>query len=75
MGYPTDYFAVLFTLGRLPGWIAQWEEMLNDKETKIARPRQFYVGEEERPFVPMETASETDSRPTQRGARRPAGPS
>ena len=38
MGYPTDYFTVLFALGRLPGWIAQWEEMLTDPETKIARP-------------------------------------
>jgi citrate synthase len=54
MGYPTDYFTVLFALGRLPGWIAQWEEMLNDKETKIARPRQLYVGEAERPFVSMQ---------------------
>ncbi len=54
MGYPTDYFTVLFALGRLPGWIAQWEEMLNDSETKIARPRQIYTGSTERPFVPME---------------------
>ena len=53
MGYPTDYFTVLFALGRLPGWIAQWEEMLNDSETKIARPRQLYTGAAERPFVPM----------------------
>ena len=52
MGYPTDYFTVLFALGRLPGWIAQWEEMLNDSETKIARPRQLYTGADERPFVP-----------------------
>ena len=42
MGYPTDYFTVLFALGRLPGWIAQWEEMLNDPEQKISRPRQTY---------------------------------
>jgi len=53
MGYPTDYFTVLFALGRLPGWIAQWEEMLGDKEQKIARPRQIYVGQGERDFVPM----------------------
>jgi len=53
MGYPTDYFTVLFALGRLPGWIAQWEEMLNDKEQKISRPRQTYVGYDERPFVSM----------------------
>jgi citrate synthase len=51
MGYPTDYFTVLFALGRLPGWIAQWEEMLGDKEQKIARPRQIYVGDGERDFV------------------------
>src|SRR4249919_27047 len=53
MGYPTDYFTVLFALGRLPGWIAQWEEMLTDRETKIARPRQLYVGSDERDFVVM----------------------
>ncbi len=53
MGYPTDYFTVLFALGRLPGWIAQWEEMLLDKEQKIARPRQVYTGKAERDFVPV----------------------
>ena len=50
MGYPTDYFTVLFALGRLPGWLAQWEEMLSDSEQKIARPRQVYVGYGERPY-------------------------
>ena len=54
MGYPTDYFTVLFALGRLPGWIAQWEEMLVDPATKIARPRQTYVGPDVRDFVPMD---------------------
>jgi citrate synthase len=53
MGYPTDYFTVLFAIGRLPGWVAQWEEMLRDKEQKIARPRQIYIGHDEREFVPM----------------------
>ena len=53
MGYPTDYFTVLFALGRLPGWIAQWEEMLNDPAQKIARPRQVYVGPELRQYVPL----------------------
>ena len=53
MGYPTDYFTVLFALGRLPGWIAQWEEMLTDPEQKIARPRQVYIGPEMRHFVPI----------------------
>ncbi|HEV8356130.1 MAG TPA: citrate synthase [Gemmatimonadales bacterium] len=54
MGYPTDYFTVLFSVGRLPGWLAQWEEMLKDKEQKIARPRQIYTGAAEREFVPIE---------------------
>jgi citrate synthase len=54
MGYPTAYFTVLFALGRMPGWLAQWEEMLLDKDQKIARPRQIYTGEGERPFVPIE---------------------
>jgi citrate synthase len=53
MGYPTDYFTVLFSLGRLPGWLAQWEEMITDKEQKIARPRQIYTGKDERDFVPL----------------------
>jgi citrate synthase len=53
MGYPTDYFTVLFALGRLPGWVAQWEEMLNDKDQKISRPRQIFIGKDEREFVPM----------------------
>ncbi len=54
MGYPPDYFTVLFALGRLPGWIAQWEEMLTDPEQKIARPRQIYTGSDKRDFVPMD---------------------
>ncbi|MEP6590783.1 MAG: citrate synthase [Gemmatimonadota bacterium] len=54
MGYPTDYFTVLFALGRLPGWLAQWEEMITDKEQKIARPRQVYTGPGERGFISME---------------------
>jgi citrate synthase len=53
MGYPTDYFTVLFALGRLPGWIAQWEEHLADPEQKISRPRQVYVGQDERSYVPL----------------------
>ena len=58
MGYPTDYFTVLFAIGRTPGWLAQWEEMLLDKDQKIARPRQIYIGSEERPFVPLEARGE-----------------
>ncbi len=54
MGFPTDYFTVLFALGRMPGWLAQWEEMLLDESQKIARPRQIYTGPEERPYVSIE---------------------
>jgi citrate synthase len=51
MGFPTRMFTVLFALGRLPGWIAQWREMINDPDTKIGRPRQVYVGEVLRDYV------------------------
>ena len=50
MKFPTDYFTVLFAVARSAGWLAQWEEMLLDKEQKIARPRQIYTGPEERPY-------------------------
>src|SRR5207247_11015095 len=50
MAFPMDFFTVLFAVARTSGWLAQWEEMLNDKEQKIARPRQIYVGHGERPY-------------------------
>ena len=50
MAFPTDFFTVLFAVARTAGWLAQWEEMLNDKEQKIARPRQIYTGHAERKF-------------------------
>lgn len=50
MGFPTRMFTVLFALGRLPGWIAQWREMIEDPSTKIGRPRQVYVGAVERNY-------------------------
>jgi citrate synthase len=50
LGFPSRMFTVLFALGRLPGWIAQWREMINDPETKIGRPRQLYVGYPERNY-------------------------
>ena len=53
MGLPMDLFPVLFAIGRTPGWLAQWEEMLTDPEQKIARPRQVYLGEGERAYVPV----------------------
>ena len=54
MGFPTRMFTVLFAIGRLPGWIAQWHEMINDPQTKIGRPRQLYTGPLQRPFVPID---------------------
>ncbi len=51
MGFPPRMFTVLFALGRLPGWIAQWREMIEDPSTKIGRPRQVYTGEKERSFL------------------------
>jgi citrate synthase len=54
MGFPLDMFPVLFAIGRTPGWIAQWQEMLLDPETRIARPRQIYVGAGPRDYVPAE---------------------
>ncbi len=54
MGFPVDMFPVLFAIPRTAGWIAQWEEMLNDPEQKIVRPRQIYVGPAQRDYVPKE---------------------
>ncbi len=54
MGFPTKMFTVLFAIGRLPGWIAQWYEMINDDDTRIGRPRQLYTGAPEREFAPLD---------------------
>jgi citrate synthase len=54
LGFPTNMFTVLFALGRLPGWIAHWKEMMEDPGTKIGRPRQIYIGPTARNYVPME---------------------
>ena len=51
MAFPADFFTVLFAVARTAGWLAQWEEMLDDKEQKIARPRQIYIGHGERQYV------------------------
>jgi len=53
MGFPVEMFPVLFAIGRTPGWVAQWQEMLLDAEQKIARPRQIYLGHDEREYVMM----------------------
>jgi citrate synthase len=53
IGFPTRMFTVLFAIGRVPGWIAQWHEMITDPDTKIGRPRQVYIGEAERGYVDL----------------------
>jgi citrate synthase len=54
MGFKPEMFTVLFTIPRLAGWLAQWQEMLTDPEQKIARPRQVYTGHDMREFLPIE---------------------
>jgi citrate synthase len=54
MGIPTNMFTVMFALGRMPGWIAHWKEMLDDPKTRINRPRQIYTGPTQRPFVALD---------------------
>jgi citrate synthase len=53
LNLPSEMFPILFAIPRTVGWLAQWEEMLLDKEQKIARPRQLYLGEEQRAYQPM----------------------
>ena len=54
MGLPMDIYTVLFAIGRTPGWLTQWEELMLDSEQKIARPRQVYLGHQKRSFVPID---------------------
>ncbi len=54
MGFPTDMFTVLFALGRLPGWIAQWQELKRDPHQRIGRPMQLYTGPMQPAFVPID---------------------
>jgi citrate synthase len=54
MKFPVTIYPVLFAIGRTPGWLAQWQEMLLDKEQKIARPRQVYIGPDTRDYLPIE---------------------
>jgi citrate synthase len=53
LGFPSRMFTVLFSIGRVPGWIAQWKEMMEDPETRIMRPRQIYTGTVERDYVTL----------------------
>ena len=57
LGIPVNMFTVLFSVGRIPGWIAQWKEMHEDPQTRLARPRQVFTGQQAREYVPMEERS------------------
>jgi citrate synthase len=54
MGIPTNMFTVMFAIGRLPGWIAQWKEGADDPKWKLGRPRQIYTGQKERQYIPID---------------------
>ena len=54
MGFPTSMFTVLFALARTVGWVAQWNEMIEDPSQRISRPRQLYTGPTQRDYVPVE---------------------
>jgi citrate synthase len=54
MGIPTEMFTVMFAIGRIPGWIAHWKEMMEDPDLRIGRPRQIYMGAKRRDYVSTE---------------------
>ena len=54
IGIPTEMFTVMFAIGRLPGWIAHWKEMMEDPDLRIGRPRQVYMGDKRRDYVKIE---------------------
>jgi citrate synthase len=70
MAFPMEFFTVLFAIARTAGWLSQWEEMLLDKEQKIARPRQIYTGAAERPYKPRIEHRHTVGPRTQKDALR-----
>lgn len=59
IGIPTNMFTVMFAIGRLPGWIAQWKESMDDPQWRISRPRQIYTGPTETHYVPMAQRSKS----------------
>ena len=62
MGFPTSMFTVMFAIGRTVGWVSHWKEMLVDDEQKIGRPRQLYLGETSRSYVPIEKRGHTEKK-------------
>jgi len=64
IGFPPSMFTPIFAMGRMPGWIAQWREMIRDPDTRIGRPRQLYVGEPERDYIPLENRGSAKPTPS-----------
>lgn len=62
MGFPTSMFTVMFAIGRTVGWVSHWKEMLQDQDQKIGRPRQLYLGEKQRDYVPLEKRGHTEKK-------------
>ena len=62
MGFPTSMFTVMFAIGRTVGWISHWKEMLTDEEQKIGRPRQLYLGEQKREYIPIDRRGHTEKK-------------
>ena len=62
LGFPTNMFTVLFAIGRTVGWISHWKEMMESSESRIGRPRQLYLGKEERPFTQVAERAHTEKR-------------
>lgn len=69
MGFPTDFFPVLFAIPRVTGWLAHWRESLHEVNPKIWRPRQIYTGEPRRPYVPMNERGNVDVDVTENGTK------
>ena len=62
MGFPTSMFTVMFAIGRTVGWVSHWKEMLKDEEQKIGRPRQLYLGEKQRDYIPVQDRGHTEKK-------------
>ena len=73
LGFPTDMFTALFALARTVGWVAQWQEMIEDPQQKIGRPRQIYTGPHRRDYIPAEQARIIEARPCVRTKQNPIG--
>lgn len=71
MGFPSDFFPVLFAIPRVTGWLAHWRESLHEKNPKIWRPRQIYTGEPRRPYVPIAERTKDESKQHEGGQEVP----